>query len=207
MILKKGVYLTFIFALIITSCQKKIATKDFGKQNRNDRLYVDLDIKKFKSFTKLIERTEEIVCNDSFPKITITKNNIKKFIYLHNPCWRKFACIHIRQRNVIEINNDSVIKQNKRYDIKSLESVLKRDYFNNGINPELSDNPNKLLIKVSIDSIKMNELSKTLDLLTDTYESISNKKDIKIWLEQYYTLIPPPPPPADIDKLTIDILN
>jgi len=207
MILKKDLYLLIITTLTMISCQKKAIIKDFGKWNSNDSLYVDLEIKKFKSFTKLLERTEEIVCNDSIPKITITKNDTTKFIYLRNPCWRKFACILVRQRNIIEINNDSIIKQGKGFNIKSLKSVLKRDYYNNGINRELSDNPDKLLIKVSIDSVNIDKLSKTLDLLTDAYESISNKKDIKIWLEQFYTLIPPPPPPNNIDELTIDILN
>jgi hypothetical protein len=180
--------------------EKKLLKEQYGIwKSETDSIAVELELKKFENWKELIERTEKIVCNDSLPKLTLKSENLIKTVYFRNPCWKNFACILIKEKNVIEIHNDSVIKSNKFYPLDSLENVLKRDIENNGKNPNLCDNPKKLLIEISYDD-KFENLLKTLDKLTNTYNKITNRTNINIWLNNKIEILPPPPPNSKVYK-------
>jgi hypothetical protein len=201
---------TFLILLILTivGCQnyeKKenlLVPKEFGKWRKdNDSLSVELNLEKFNNWNELIERTERISCNDSVPKITLKTDKESKIIYFQNPCWEKFACILIKEKNVIIINNNKVIKNSgKPYPLDSLKTILKKDYYNFGKNPSLSDNPEKLLIQISYEKNEFKNFKKTLKKLTETYEEIAKNKNIYIWLNERIETIslnkPPPPIPT-----------
>lgn len=173
--------------------EKKLPEEQYGIWKlETDSIAVELKLKKYQNWKELIERTEKIVCNDSLPKLTLKNENLIKTVYFRNPCWKNFGCILIKEKNVIEIHNDSVIKSNKFYILDSLENILKRDIENNGKNPSLCDNPKKLLIKITYDD-KFGNLLKTLDKLTSTYNKVTTKTNINIWLNNKIEFIPPPP--------------
>ncbi|MFD2543759.1 hypothetical protein ACFSSB_15640 [Lacinutrix gracilariae] len=208
--MRTNIKISFLILLILTiiGCQnsekkeKQLVRIDFGKwDNKNDSLGVELIYNRFKNWKDLLKRTERIACNDSIPKITLKSENRIKTIYFHNPCWENFACILIKQKNTIEIHNDTINKNYENfYPLDSLEIVLKRDIENNGENPKLSDNLEKLLIYVSYDKNGFENLPKTLDKLTQAYERITNKTDINIWLNEKFD-IPPPPPLKEIIEI------
>jgi len=204
--MKTNIKILFLILLILSiiGCQnsekkeQQLIKKDFGKWEKDsDSLGVELVYNRFKNWKDLLKRTERIACNDSIPKITLKSDNVIKTIYLHNPCWEKFACILIRHKNTIEIHNDTITKNYKVfYPLDSLENVLKRDIENNGKNPTLSDNPKKLLIYISYDKNGFENLPKTLDKLTQVYERITNKTNINIWLNEKFDFPEPPPIPS-----------
>jgi len=209
--MRTNIKISFLTLLILTiiGCQnsdkkeEQLVHKEFGKwKTENDSLGVELDINLFNNWNDLLERTEKIVCNDSLPKITLTTDKELKTIYFRNPCWEDFACILIKQKNVIEIHNDTINKNDENFfPLDSLESVLKRDIENNGKNPKLSDNPEKLLFYVSYDNKnEFKKLPTTLNQLTETYNRITKKSDIKIWLKEKIYFIPPPPP-KELNKI------
>lgn len=198
---------TFLTLLILTivgckNYEKKenlLVQKEFGKWRKdNDSLSVELNLKEFKNWHELIERAERISCNDSVPKITLKTENILKTIYFQNPCWENFGCILIKEKNVIEIHNNKISKNSgELYSLDSLKNILKRDFENNGKNPSLSDNPEKLLIQISYDKNEFKNFEKTLEKLIKTYEEIAKKRNINIWLNEKIEIIPltkPPPP-------------
>ena len=184
-----------------------LVQKEFGKWNtENDSLGVELELNQFKTWKELLKRTERIACNDSTPKITLKTENEKKVIYFSNPCWENFGCILIKQKNTIEIHNDTINKNDEIfYPLDSLKNVLKRDIENNGKNPKFSNNAESLLIYVSYDNIEIEKLIKTLDKLTQDYEKITNKRDIRIWLNERikfdYSKTPIPPEPEEIELI------
>jgi hypothetical protein len=198
---------TFLILLVLTivGCQNYekrenlLVQKEFGKWRKdNDSLSVELNLKKYNSWKELIERAERISCNDSVPKITLKTEKILKTIYFQNPCWENFGCILIKQKNVIEIHNNKISKNfGELYPLDSLESILKRDYENNGKNPSLNDNPEKLLIQISYDKNGFKNFEKTLIRLTETYERISKKTNINIWLNEKLEIPKPPPIPIN----------
>lgn len=205
--LKMSFVLTLI--LIINGCGKvekkeqepieketAIVQREFGKwKTENDSLGVELDTKRFNNWIDLVERAGKIVCNDSIPKITIRTNNEIRTIYFHNPCWAHDSYKIIKSKNVVEIHNDTIFKHEKgSFPLDSLESVLKMDVNNNGINPMLSENSKKLVISISYDKKnEFNKLLENLDKLTEQYYGITNKTDIKIWLTDKDFFKPPPP--------------
>ena len=193
---------TFLILLVLTivGCQnyeKKenlLVQKEFGKWRKDyDSLSVELNLKEFNNWKELIEQAERISCNDSVPKITFITEKILKTIYFQNPCWENFGCILIKEKNVIEIHNNKISKNfGELYPLDSLESILKRDYENNGKNPSLNDNPEKLLIKISYDKNGFKNFEQTLIRLTETYERISKKTNINIWLNEKLEIPKPP---------------
>ncbi|CAL2101808.1 conserved exported protein of unknown function [Tenacibaculum sp. 190130A14a] len=182
---------------------EKIINKSFGLlNNENDSTSVELDLNKLNNWEELIKRTTQIVCNDSIPKISIKNDSVIKHIYFRNICWKNFGCVLIREKNTLSIYNDTIKKSNETfYSLDSLTTVLKRDIENNGQNPSWSDNPEKLLINVSYDQNGLEKLINVLNLLTEAFEKVTDRKDIKIILnEKLVFLTPPsqPPPPQEL---------
>ncbi|MCX2681675.1 hypothetical protein OOZ15_17110 [Galbibacter sp. EGI 63066] len=176
---------------------KKIE-KDFGLfPNENDSIAVELELTKYDNWKVLLKRTEQIVCNDSIPKVTIENDSVIKKVYLRNPCWENFGCILIKQRNTIQIHNDTISKSDRFfYPLDSLATVLKKDFQNNGKIPSWSRSPEKLLIFISYDNNWTERLPKTLERLTNEYEKITDSTVLKIWLNEKFDIPPPPPPPS-----------
>ncbi len=124
--------------MTIFSCQnaehkpEKKIVKNFGLfQNENDSIAVELKFAEFNNWKEIRERTDRIACNDSLPKITLKSGNEIKTVYFRNPCWENFACILIKQKNTIQIHNDTISKSNRFfYPLDSLSSVLRRDIEN-----------------------------------------------------------------------------
>lgn len=187
--------ITIIGCQISDRKENQLAQKEYGNWNAgNGSLGVELELEGFKTWKELLNRTERIACNDSTPKITLKTDKEIKTIYFRNSCWENFGSILIKQRNTIEIHNDTINKSDENfYPLDSLENVLKRDFENNGTNPKLSDNPEKLLIYVSYDNFEAKKLIKTLDKLTCVYEQITNRTDVKIWLNKKFYFPQPPP--------------
>ena len=200
----KETFLTLLI-LIIVGCknyEKKenlLVQKEFGKWRKdNDSLSVELNHKKFNNWIELIERAETISCNDSVPKITLKTEKTLKTIYFQNPCWENFGCILLKEKNVIEIHNNKISKNfGEFYSLDSLKNILKRDYENNGKDPSLSDNPEKLLIQISYDKNKFKNFEQTLNKLIETYEEITKKTNINIWIIEKLEIPKPPPIPID----------
>jgi hypothetical protein len=169
--------------------------RNFGLlETENDSLSVELKLSQFNSYNDLIYRAEDLVCKDSIPKITFKTDNELKRIYFRNPCWEGIGCILIKSKNKIVIHNDTINKADENFfPLDSLANVLKRDYENNGKNNKLSDSPEKLLIFISYDNNGIQRLPKTLEKLTQTYEEVTGKRDLKIWLNERIELPPPPP--------------
>ena len=174
--------------------EKDLIEKEFGKlKTENDSLEVELNINQFNNWNDLAGRTEKIVCNDSLPIIKLTTDKELKTIYFHNVCWDGSSFKGIKQKNVVEIHNDMIKKNERIFPMDSLKSVLRRDIENNGKNPQLSENPNKLTILISYDH-KFQNLLKILNQLIKTYEKITNETDINIRLiDKENFKIPPIP--------------
>lgn len=176
-----------------------IILKKYGIWSKEKRdSVVELELNKLNNWLELVERTEEIVCSGSKAQIILKTDTIVKKISFINPCMEYYSCILIRSRNTIHIHNDTIFKTKRIfYPLDSLENVLKRDIENNGKNRALSLSPEKLIIYISYSINGIEKVSNLLNTLTNVYESITNRTDIKIWLENKINPPPPPPPPTD----------
>ena len=183
-----------VFIIIGCSSNEKrpLTSIEFGKW-KSDSLGVELQPNKFKNFRELLNWTEDISCNDSVAKITINRKDTLKTIYFQNPCWKKYACILIKEKNTIRVHNDSIYKAHKVYPLDSLYGIIKRDIENNGKNPMLCESPKKLLFEISYWKKDSWDLSNTLDRLTDDFEKITSKRNTRIRFSQRIVLLPPPP--------------
>jgi len=77
-----------IIILLLTSCSnQETEIKNYGfSNNGNESSNVSLVLSEFKNYGKLIDRIQEIVCNDSVPKIVIKGKNLIRNIYPIEHC-------------------------------------------------------------------------------------------------------------------------
>ena len=205
--MENNIKISFLILLLLAifSCEnaelkplRKIEKKFGLFQNENDSIAVELKLTEFNTWKKILERTEEIACNDSLPKLTLNSDKEIKTVYFRNPCWENFACILIKQRNTIQIHNDTISKSNRFfYPLDSLATVLKKDFINNGKIPSWSESSEKLRIYISYDDDRIERLPKTLNKIVDEYEKISDSIVLKILLNEKIDVPPPPPMPED----------
>jgi len=194
----------FIFVLGFIACkevQKENELKTYGAYlmtvEKNSE--VVLNLSSFKHFENLITHIDYLVCNNSVPQISIQKNNIHKVINLGNICFENYGCVLIKQRNVIEIHNDTIFKQDKPYPLNNLKSIMQRDYLNNGKLDAYCSDPEKFLIQISYDDT-FDNLEEVLHVITEAYDNIQPEVSLKIWLVNHVLeLIPPPPAPEFVD--------
>lgn len=180
--------------------EKQLIHSEFGKQiTPSKRNSVELDFNHYNNWSEVINRVDKIACNDSLAKITLASEKEIRTIHFKNTCLKESSII-VKQKNVIEIYNNSIRKNNIAvYPIDSLEYVLKRDIENKGQNPDLSESPEKLIISVYYDDkVKFKKLPDILKKLSDIYFRITSRKDLKIWLTGKEHFGPPEIPKAKI---------
>ncbi len=187
MLIKTWVFCVSFLFIIISSCRYKeqLPQRDFGKfEKSTDSLSVELIYSQFSNWDELIKRVDEIVCNDSVPKMTLRSNTEVNTIYFHTPCWERHSCLLYFKKNIIRVCNDSIGKpQNVIYPLDSLEGFLKKDIENRGKDPYLSESPDKLIFRVSYDNSRFKNFPQTMAKVVEVYETVTNKTDIYIQLE------------------------
>jgi len=99
-----------------------------------------------------------------------------------------------------------VYKWEKYYPIDSLESILKTDLLNNGIDNKFADNPRRLVIKfLNPYKESIQDLEKNLLNIFKIYNNIeSQTKDsfrLNIDFEELIIMKSPPPPIKKIEKI------
>ncbi len=155
---------------------------------------------KFKSFDSLRERIQEIICNDSIPQISVKSERVIKNVYPIDFCEKGFISILFKEKNVIELHNDTLFKAEKAYPLDSLSEIMRKDYSNNGKDPTYSDNPERLIIYISYDTNGLKKLNSILNIVTDSYDKIKTNFNLNIYLNEKITILPPPPLPKFDDN-------
>jgi hypothetical protein len=162
---KKIIISTFFVLLISTiiSCQNlqkdkvtfhvelPLILKKYGSFIIDDEsLEVELELNQFENWHQLIERTDQIVCNDSVPKITFENEQEIKIVYFQNHCWERYFGMEVKRRNIIEICNDTIVKASYYYSLDSLESMIRKDMQNFGKIPIHCERPEVLIFYVTV---------------------------------------------------------
>jgi|SRR5690554_660505 len=168
--------------------KKLVPTKDtvlFGNKPDDIKRVIEINIQDFSSYEQLVDRIEQVVCNDSVPAFKIESDSTYKTIYTINPCWDLYACILIYQRNVMMIINDSIITYfNSIKPIDSLATLLKAQIQNFGKSEYHAERLDKLIFTIEQDSLDAKRLTRILDDLTSIYLNETNRTDIHIRLDK-----------------------
>ncbi|MBJ2173905.1 hypothetical protein JBL43_06615 [Aureibaculum sp. A20] len=196
-----------VFLFLLQGCIKQnsinetIIRKEYGRKIlNNDSTYIEIDLKKYPTYLRLHNRMQELACSDSTPKISFRSDNILKTVYFPGSCQN--MPIYLREKNVIEITQDSVFKSINVLSIDSLYYIMKMDYFNNGEDPSLSDSHDRVRIRIQYDKDeRTNELTQLLDKITKYFDSVKVKTSLNISLFEKLINAPPPPPPIDLNEI------
>ncbi|WP_194428395.1 hypothetical protein [Psychroflexus planctonicus] len=192
---------TLIF-LILLSCDKKTDTqvKSYFNSNFDKSLSIQIDINDFNDYGELIKSIEKISCSDSIANLTFTKDNIKKRINVFSFCPEKIPIYDPKHRNTIYFENEKLIKNEKIFDIDSLNYILENDLKNYGENPKFAESPEKLAIIILDDNNgNLNSITLFLDKLTDIYDSIDKSVSLNVMMAEYIEIPPLPPNPNNFE--------
>jgi len=192
----KPTYLTVLTIILLSiSCvQKEPLVKEYKNwSSESNRPSVELEIKEFDSYKKLVDKIERLFCSDTIPRLVFKDRNIIKRIDALTICPDVLA--HPRNRNTIYFINGELVKNEKKYSLDSLTSIMQKDYFNFGSNPEHADDPEWIIIIIkNKENYKISELEKILNHITDSYENIEIKQELQT---AFFLPLPPPPPPPE----------
>ena len=167
------------------------ATTYHGSINQNNlSKIVKLESAHFKTFDELVDRIEQVSCNDSIPTLSIKVDKEEWLLGLANPCWEGVTCILTKRRNVLKIK-DEKIKMTNEITLDSLKPIMTRHYNNYGESFQFSESPTKAKISVTYEQNKMNNLISMLKNVLDIYSSLNLELPIIVSLDKE---IPPPPP-------------
>lgn len=154
-----------------------------------------IDLKEYYDFQTFYSILEEKVCNQVKPVVNLSTPAGRKSIFLQNICWKKYGCILIRHRNVLQIENDSIYKGNKSYSLDSLKYILVNDFTNPNKDPRFCQSPKKFLISLTFDNECMYMIPEVLDRITDIYDELEIEANLNICFQNRRIFPPPPPPP------------
>ncbi len=157
-----------------------------------EHLISRIDLRHFDSYVDLLNRVEEIVCNDSIPTILLNDDLGLIELRISSPCWTELGCILIRSRNILKVINEEIHRGSIIYPVSLLEERLSMHYHNCGNRPDLSESPADLIISIAYEGMPITGLSNLLIRLVDSHNLHKVDRPIKIWLTK---MIPPPPPP------------
>lgn len=183
--------LLFVILLNLNCLDNHSVTTYHGLLNENnlDKI-VNVEPRNYLSFGELVNRVEQIACNDSIPTIIIKNGKYQKLLGLANPCWGKFACLLIKQRNVLKIKDEKIIRSNE-ISLDSLEVYIKKHYENNGKDLRFSELPSRAMISINYSDRNMSNLKSILNEILTEYEKLNLEEPLIISLDRN---IPPPPP-------------
>lgn len=198
--MKYTISLFSIIAILIAGCtgltveDSSVTYKNYGYETQDNSVFVNVDYTGFKTFKSFVNHIETSVCEGQIPKIRVKNKEYVTDVSISNPCFSKYGCILLKNKNIITLHNDLVERRGRFYSLDSLEFIIKRDVENYGRNPLYADHPNKVFFKITYDTANFEKFPETLKTLVDTYEKITQRADIKIWLATPIPVPPPPPP-------------
>ncbi len=190
-----------IIGFVLVSCSKNensIKEKVFPLQvNSDSTRVISLDT------IKNIKHLESVICKED-KKTFIRVNQKDMFIYF--PCKIKgcFWPINvIRVKDKVEIS-DTILN----FNVENYKKLLKKQFFNKGKNPFLSNNPKRIFTVVY--SKKEIDFKGKLDTISESYISFikdfnlknidSLKRSYPLHLSLMEIIPPPPPPPMPKEK-------
>ncbi|WP_196890100.1 hypothetical protein [Aureivirga sp. CE67] len=197
--MKKYYFLFSFLAVLLSflSCEKSKPLKINGYGNlKKDSLSVALNLEDFSSFNELLNKIDSVFCTDSVPKIVFENKGELKSIIPYGACSQIRKPFLLKLKNTIQISNDSIFKYyDYLFPLDSLKIIMRKDLLNNEEDERYCQSPKKYLIWVHVDEENLQDLSKTLDVLTEIYEEIMNDKNIQIEFDIFDKVPIPPPPP------------
>ncbi len=175
-----NVYIKILFCfLLIVSCAKKEVKFYPSEREFNQGGKQIIDINKQNS-TK--EFYEELIINYN--------KKINSYVIINSPEKIKKIKISllgnglIKERNIITVYKDSIVTEEKTFNILKLEEVLEKHILNNKKSYFYSDSSSKAIISISPNNI--NSLGYLLSKVTDAFDNLKSKKAKDLQLNLFF---------------------
>ncbi len=189
-----------IVLLLLTGCvnqETKIKNYGFSK-NKNVNLNVSLKLSEFKDYGILIDRINEITCNDSVPKIVIKQKNIIRNIFPTEHC--EPMIFDPEGKHYVTFRKGKPFEWQTIIEIlpNSLSKKLTDDftYYRNSEKPE-----NFLVIIESERKGKLNGIEKFIKDLTQEYDKLGTQLELNFAFWETIRYLPPPPVNKDENEI------
>lgn len=181
-------------SVLLVCCSKNPETriKYYGViSEENKNRIVKIDPVMYSTFDDLVNKIEEVVCDDSIPTISFYDKNVEYLIGLANPCWEGIRCIFIAFNDILKIQ-DERIELDETVSSDSLEEYISIHYNNHGKHYFFSDSPQKARISITYKNLPILAIKPVLLRIIKTFENLNIESPLRLTMDRQ---IPPPPPP------------
>lgn len=138
-----------------------------------------MKIPEFDNYGILLDRLNEIICNDSIAKIIIETDNTKRNIYPIEYC--EIPMFHPRNRNTFFVYRDSICKNERKVSHSYLSKLMAENFENMDKNSDFADSPEKVLFIFEFYAKKStNGIEEQLEIITKSFDQLKTSNELKI---------------------------
>jgi len=184
-----------ILLLLLASCGKQVKEiKNYGfPKNENDSLRASLKLSEFENYGILIDRIQEITCNDSIPRIVIENESLIRNIYPIEYC--EPISVDPKGRHYVSFKNGRAYKDgySKEINNDTLTNILRKDfaYYRRS---NKSKTPDGYLVIIESDrNGNIDGIEKFLSDLTLEYDRLKIDLELNIAFWEEAPIVPPVP--------------
>jgi len=194
-----------IFLLLLVSCGKQVKEiKNYGfPKNENDSLRASLKLSEFQNYGILIDRIQEITCDDSIPKIVIESESLIRNIYPIEHC--EPISTNPKGNHYVSFKNGKAYKEHNSTEINkdSLKKILGKDFAYYRTSNK-SNTPDSYLVIIEYDRNRnIDGIEKFLTDLTLEYDRLKTDLELNVAFWEETPILPPLPKNRD-KKLIIN---
>ncbi len=175
--------LIFLFPFVLINCKKEIKNYHYPSYEKISKIKIDtLNLSEYQNYDDFISKLENLNFKGNGYGLLRIKNNNNihnlKITTRHGFCFNSRL---VKQKNLIIISEDSILKNDNLFHIESLSSILKKDLQNNGKDKRFADNSEKLKISFVLKNHKnFNLIENYLMNIIDNFNKLNKQNEYEL---------------------------
>jgi len=175
--------LVLLVIISLLSCQdsKELEVKTYCSTYLDEALYKEIPLEEYTTYGELLDKIEEVWCNQGVPVIHYQQNGIVKKLHVCSFC--EDDIVEFWERDVIILKHGDIYKKNIKVNKDSLSLLIRKDLQNDGRDANHARSPDKLSFFIEHNpSTPIEELKETLETLTRALDITGAPEGVRIVL-------------------------
>jgi hypothetical protein len=171
-----------LFIILVFSCKLKTENYYYPSfEILKERKTKTLKLENFENYDELISKLETLNYGNKYGILKLHNKNRIYDLGLSTRFGYCFGGPVIKQKNLITISEDSIMKNDKLFHIGHLTEILEKDLKNNGIENEYAESSEKLRISLALKNPKnFTNLEEYLLNIIEKFNQLNKEKNYEL---------------------------